>query len=244
MFVVVMLLEVSAIVSGAVLFGVSNIPHCASMCGPLSSAVCMRSQSRAAALRYQGGRVVGYGFVGLLAGRFGMALSAILAVRNATWVFAVVTAASCLWVASRLWPRPGGGAKRLTPGFTEPQRPYAGRISRKVLTVLPREPAAVGVLSALLPCGALAAAVLLAAASGKGWLGALFMSTFAIVSGVGVFSMSSVVAWMQRGTGGQLLNARRGMALCLVAFALFSLRGPLQDAWLDEPGGEPAAACH
>jgi sulfite exporter TauE/SafE len=56
----------------------------------------------------------------------------------------------------------------------------------RVLGGLGRHPFFVGLGTALLPCGALAAAVLIAASTGSTALGSLSMLAFAVVSGVGL----------------------------------------------------------
>ena len=64
-------------------------------------------------------------------------------------------------------------------------RRHLRRCSR-ALQALGRHPFFVGLGTALLPCGALAAAVLIAASTGTPTLGALSMLAFAVVSGVGL----------------------------------------------------------
>jgi sulfite exporter TauE/SafE len=62
----------------------------------------------------------------------------------------------------------------------------------RVLRALGRHPFLVGLGTALLPCGALAAAVLIAASTGQASLGASSMLAFAVVSGAGLVG----AAWL------------------------------------------------
>jgi sulfite exporter TauE/SafE len=66
------------------------------------------------------------------------------------------------------------------------QDEQAPTVVSRALGGLGRHPFFVGLGTALLPCGALAAAVLIAASTGSTALGSLSMLAFAVVSGVGL----------------------------------------------------------
>src|SRR5690348_11710538 len=94
-----------AFISGALL-GLTSVPHCAAMCGPLASFACTCAPRRDAAPRYQLGRTFGYGVAGALAGHAGSALLAVTPRGAAAWLaFAALAASACLLIARLLWPR-------------------------------------------------------------------------------------------------------------------------------------------
>jgi sulfite exporter TauE/SafE len=90
--------------------------------------------------------------------------------------------------ALRLWRRP---AQPLVTLRTKDEEKAPTIVSR-ALAGLGRHPFFVGLGTALLPCGALAAAVLIAASTGSTLLGSLSMLAFAVVSGVGLVGASWV----------------------------------------------------
>jgi len=169
---------VLALLAGAGL-GLLSIPHCAAMCGPLAQAACTRSGQVTAPLQYQAGRIAGYAFIGALSGHLGRA---IVSVSVATWlpiVFAVTTATVLLLLARRLWQqtRPAGASlTTLRTGARE--RSWWGRFQR----LLPEHAAVFGLSTSLLPCGALAAALLASTQQAHPTYAALSMVGFAVAT--------------------------------------------------------------
>jgi sulfite exporter TauE/SafE len=84
--------------------------------------------------------------------------------------------------ALRLWRRPSQPLVTLRSKKDE----AAQSIVSRTLGALGRHAFFVGLGTALLPCGALAAAVLISASTGSTAFGALSMLSFALVSGVGL----------------------------------------------------------
>jgi sulfite exporter TauE/SafE len=82
----------------------------------------------------------------------------------------------------RLWRRPNQPLVTLRTK----QDDTAPSVVSRALGGLGRHPFFVGLGTALLPCGALAAALLIAASSGSSVLGSLSMLAFAVMSGVGL----------------------------------------------------------
>ena len=163
--------------------GALSIPHCVAMCGPLAAFAGGERSAPWRIGRYQLGRLGAYALLGALAGSSSGALATFVAPRWAAVALAILLAAAMLLAAARLLRRPGGTGlvqlRRSKPGV-----PWIAR----VLALAPREPSIVGALTALLPCGALYTAVLIAAGTGRWHAGALAMSAFALASGVGLAS--------------------------------------------------------
>ena len=205
----------TALLSGAA-FGVFNLAHCAGMCGPLAAASCSHT-GRAGLFRYQLGRTLAYVYAGALAGHFGRGL-ALYDARWSRWLFALLTATACL--VSALGLLRSGRARDLVPLRVAPR---SRSLFSRLLRLLPRDPLPLGLLSLLLPCGLLAAAVLAAIATGSAPAGASFMLGFAAASGTAVlgtgflFQLAPAIS----------LRLRRGLAVVLIVAAAWVVGRPL-----------------
>lgn len=106
----------------------------------------------------------------------------------------------------------------------------------RALGALGTHPFSVGLGTALLPCGALAAALLIAASTGSAWLGSLSMFSFSLVSGLGLVG----AAWIF-----QRLALRPGpatsriLAIVLALGAILFIIRPVHALRHGDP-----AACH
>lgn len=161
--------------------GLASAPHCAGMCGPIAAATCVDARS---GLRYGLGRLGSYAFTGALAGGMGHALLAWLDAPIARGVASLLLG---LGLALSAW------------------RLYSSRVSRapKLVSLLQksdlsRRPAAIGVLTGFLPCGALIAGLTLAAASGSIVVGALTMLAFALGSSLGLVGAGWLATRLRR----------------------------------------------
>ena len=177
----------TAVIAGAAA-GLASVPHCTAMCGPLAAYACSGRPGASGQGRYQLGRFISYSVLGAAAGAVGGAAAIGL---PGAWGSALLSWSLALGLglaAFRLWRRPEQPLVSLrTKEETQPE----SRGSR-ALQALGRHPFFVGLGTALLPCGALAAAVLIAASTGTAWLGSLSMLAFAVVSGVGLVG----AAWL------------------------------------------------
>lgn len=223
-----------ALLSGGLL-GLTSIPHCAAMCGPLAGFACARTPRRDNALRYQLGRSFGYGVAGALAGHAGHALLDALPRGAVAWVvFAALAASACLLIARMIWPRVA--SERLVPLRVAQARSF----SSQLMKLVPHDPLALGAISALLPCGALAAALLLAATTSAPVTGAALMLGFATTTGPALYV--AMVA-----TRGLALRAsplvRRLAAGALVVAALLLMIRPVT-ALVADPSQHGAQALH
>lgn len=171
----------TAVVAGAAA-GLASIPHCTAMCGPLAAYACSGRPGASGQSRYQLGRFISYSVLGAIAGTIGGATAVSL---PHAWGSALLSWSLALGLglaAVRLWRRPHQPLVTLRSKGDEPKPMFVSR----VLGGLGRYPLFVGLGTALLPCGALAAAVLIAASTGSAALGSLSMLVFAMVSGVGL----------------------------------------------------------
>jgi sulfite exporter TauE/SafE len=152
------------------------------MCGPLAAYACSGQPGAAGQSRYQLGRFISYSVLGAIAGMIGGATA--VSLPNA-WGSALLSWSLALGLglaALRLWRRPNLPLVTLRTKQDDPTPSVASR----VLGGLGRYPFFVGLGTALLPCGALAAAVLIAASTGSTVLGSLSMLAFAAMSSVGL----------------------------------------------------------
>lgn len=166
----------SAALVAAAAAGIASTVHCAAMCGPLALAACDAPGRGAlgAGARYGLGRLLSYALTGALAGAAGARLVRALRAETVQQVVSLLLAAGLLLAAARVLR--GGRARSLVTLRTSKPRP--------------RVPAlAVGLATGFLPCGALAAGLLIAAATASWWGGALVMVVFAAASAPGLLAV-------------------------------------------------------
>jgi uncharacterized protein len=221
----------TALLSG-LLFGLLNIAHCAGMCGPLAAAGCART-GRAGLWRYQLGRSLAYAYAGGVAGYLGQGL-ALHGAPWTDWLFPLLTAAACVFAALGLL-RIGrqGVLVRLRAVRSKPSW-YA-----RLLSLLPRDPLPLGLLSVLLPCGLLASALLAAVAMGNAPAGASFMLGFAASSGGALLGSGWLAQFAARGS----VSVRRGLACVLLVTAGLAIARPIAANSGAKPGAH-ADHCH
>lgn len=206
--------------------------HCAAMCGPLSGAVS-RSAGKSGLPRYQAGRLASYAFLGAVSGHLGRALQLIVPSRVSLWIPATLAAAACLLTAySLLKPAaPGGGLVQLRAAG--PRR----SLFSLLFALVPKEPLVLGALSALLPCGVLASALLAAVASGDAASGAALLAAFAAVSGAAVWSAGFATQFLPERFGPKLRHALVYVLVLMAALAVYRPIHALTQA-------EHSVACH
>ncbi len=177
----------TAVIAGAAA-GLASVPHCTAMCGPLAAYACSGSPGALGQGRYQLGRFISYSVLGGTAGAVGGATAVSL---PGAWGSALLSWSLALGLglaAFRLWRRPDQPLVSLRTKEEAASKSSGSNVVR----ALGRHPFFVGLGTALLPCGALAAAVLIAASTGAATAGALSMLAFAMVSGVGLVG----AAWL------------------------------------------------
>jgi len=227
-------LSLLADLAAGALAGLASAPHCGVMCAPIAAFACGACERGGAPLRYQLGRMMGYGLAGLAVGALGGGLAGSL---GGPWASALLAWSFALGLglaALRLWHRPeAGGLVPLRPKADEArvEPGHWARVSRG----LAGAPGLLGLLSVLLPCGALAAALLLAAGTGSASGGLVAMLGFSLTTGLGLIGAGVLArAALRRPSSSRLLAI--GLALGAIVLALRpipSLRG-----------GGAAASCH
>ena len=246
--------QVAATVTAAALLGLSTSLHCATMCGPLCAAACSRG-GKHALLRYQVGRGLGYSLAGVIAARFSAAFVDLLPHPFARILLPSLTALACVVVALQLWPamisakptlvklRPKKKPREdIDAGEYNPEKAARTRpIRTSLLALLPRNTWVLGIGTTLLPCGALAGALLMAAGQGNGLAGGLFMLAFALVSGFSITVPAVLSRALSRASARSLWGLRRMAAIGLVALAIIMISSPLRALWL-HPGASHGGA--
>lgn len=158
-----------AAMGAAAAAGVASSAHCAAMCGPLVLAVCGapgREGLRAGA-RYGLGRLVSYAVTGSIAGALGSRLVRVLRGEHMQQAVSIALGLGLALAAVRLLrARGSNGLVQLKPR----------RDSKRLPALL------TGLATGFLPCGALAAGLMIAAGAASWWGGALAMTSFAIAS--------------------------------------------------------------
>ncbi len=184
---------------GALMAGLIGSPHCVAMCGPLAGGGLAGASSRAELAAWHGGRLLTYATLGALAGALGQRLP------GPAWVPLAISGAFLLFFALRLggWlpALPGGDGHRL-----------AGLAARALrVGGLPGR-FAFGLVTGLLPCGLVYAALSMPMAGGDALWGALSMVLF----GLGTVPALAVATLTLRRLASRSLGVRRAMAVVVL----------------------------
>ncbi len=176
---------ISSLLLTAGLMGVVGGPHCVAMCGAPCLGISRWTPERPlhSLLRFQFGRLLGYAALGAVAAA-SMSSLAWLTVHSAAFrpvwtmvhVLAVLVGLLLVWRANQpLWLNQA--AQGLWQRVASPAR-------RQAFQQHPWGALVLGMAWALLPCGLLYSALLVALFSGGPWQGALVMISFALGGGV------------------------------------------------------------
>jgi sulfite exporter TauE/SafE len=239
--------------------------HCVAMCGGFAT-VAGGAAGRRASWRgtaaYQGGRLLGYLGLGAAAGLLGAGLDAaggaLLGLQRAA---ALLTGGTLVVLAiASLWPRRGlgrtasaaVGSERLVSLGTAPAR--VPRLRRFLVGHLRGGglvgAGAVGLGSALLPCGWLWGYVLVAAATGAVLPAAAVMLAFWAGGLPALLSVGAAAAWLRPRLGRHAPRLVAAIMLTLGVLALAGKLGPVPVAAVDEaatvdsPAASAPAPCH
>lgn len=153
------------------LVGLSTSPHCLGMCGGILLSVCDRADTRArlgADLAYNAGRMLSYAALGAAFGALGTVLTYTLSMKS--MLFTMLGLAVAL-LGLNMW-----GLLPALPSFPD-ETAAACRLPEKLRR---QAPLIVGLLTGLMPCGAMYAAWLCAMSSGSAGSGAAVMLAFAL----------------------------------------------------------------
>ena len=197
----------------ALLMGLAGGPHCVAMCGAACAGLgrTQAGHSTRALWVFQGGRLIGYSALGALAAASMQGLgwlSVYSAALRPLWTLFHVAAAflglMLLWQARQpIWLE--ASARKIWQSV----RAMTGHLRGSALTPI----GLMGVLWALLPCGLLYSALLVAAMTGSAGQGAGVMALFALGSGITL--MAGPWLWLRlRGqSSGQWAIRIAGLAL-------------------------------
>jgi sulfite exporter TauE/SafE len=177
----------------AFVMGLVGGPHCIAMCGAACGGVIRGVGARPAAgmWTFQGGRLLGYSIAGGAAG---------LAMQGFAWLSSNTAMLQPVWtlfhLAVLLW-----GLMLLAQARQPAWVESAGRTVWSKVRPMAQRPGgllATGALWALMPCGLLYSALLIAALSGGPLEGALCMALFAIGSGISLGLAPSALRRLQQ----------------------------------------------
>ncbi|MBX6419751.1 MAG: sulfite exporter TauE/SafE family protein [Nevskia sp.] len=209
--------------------GLASSLHCTFMCGALNAA---QARTRGAVglnqalLLIHGGRVAGYAGLGAAAGALGQSLIHALPATAAGGAVQAAAAAALIGIGLRQWRAP---ARAAHDACHVPRAGFAARFPARLR--LPLQ----GLCWALLPCGILYGALLLAAFSGGALSGALLLLAF----GLGTLPLLYAGGGLFAATARPSPQLRRVSGLALVALGLASFAAVLlHPAWL------PGLWCH
>jgi sulfite exporter TauE/SafE len=199
----------------AFLMGWAGGPHCLVMCGAPCAAIAQTGAPRSirALAWFQLGRVLGYGVLGALAAAAMQGLgwltvysAALRPIWSLLHAFAGVLGLWLIWRAELPpWAQALGRAtwRRI--------QQWAQRFGSPATTA----PLLTGLMWALLPCGLLYSALVVAALAAQPWQGALVMGAFALSSG----TVLALAPWVMWRWGRHLRVPAVGMRLAGVALA-------------------------
>lgn len=160
----------------ALFMGIAGGPHCVAMCGAACAGISRGGtgrQSTSSLLTFQAGRLVGYSLFGAFAAGsvqglawLGTNTSVIRPVWTMFHVAAMLLGLVLIWQA-----RQPAWLDGLAQGIWRKTRPLLGRLGAKA-------PAVLGVAWAMMPCGLLYSALMVASLSADAMQGAMIMALF------------------------------------------------------------------
>ncbi len=198
----------------ALFMGLVGGPHCVAMCGAACAGIgrAAGGRSTSALLTFQFSRMVGYALFGALAAGSvqGLAwLGTNTAVLRPVWtmfhVAALLLGAVLLWQA-----RQPAWIESLGQSVWRKARPALGRLG-------PRAPLVLGVGWALMPCGLLYSALLVASLSANAIEGAGIMALFALGTSVSLTAAPWLMLRLRGARSGTWAIRLAGLALALTS---------------------------
>lgn len=206
----------------ALLMGLAGGPHCVAMCGAACGAMgrTQAGQSTRALWVFQAGRLLGYSSLGALAaasmqglGWLSIQSAALRPVWTLFHVSAALLGLMLLWQARQpIWLE--DSARKVWQGVRSVTGHLKGGAALAPIGV-------VGVLWALLPCGLLYSALLVAAMTSSAVQGAGVMALFALGSGLSL--MAGPWLWLRLRGQGSAQWAIRIAGLALLASSVWAL---------------------
>lgn len=225
----------SGLILTAFLMGLGGVPHCAAMCGAACAAVLPKGVPLSSLI----GRGLGYALLGCVA-----AASAGMVAqwgRQFSFVQPLWVLLQAMALVLGVWLLLSGQVPRQLDAFGQDiyraarQRWASSGLFKRWAWAQPLLPLLAGMAWAILPCGLLYAAVMVAALAPTVWGGGLVMLAFALPSAVGVWAAPAVLR--------QLLRRRSGVVAGRVAAQPALASATLVPVlWLSK-AGEAVAPC-
>lgn len=213
---------------------VASSAHCALMCGALAtSARVVRGYG--GGLRYFVGRLTSYAVLGGIVGSLGQTLVAVMP--RMVWLEAFASWAIAVMLLRTGLRQLGLASKRKDALLTLRTRPRRPGVVGRLLSKVADDPLLLGAATALLPCGALYAALAVSAALGSAGAGALAMATFATLSGLALLGVSQLAGLARFG-----VRSQRLLAVGMLLGAGVMVFRPIAALRSDAAGEVPA--CH
>lgn len=204
----------SSLAITALLMGLVGGPHCVAMCGAACAGIARAGAPRStqALLAFQGSRIAGYALMGAIAGGSVQGLAWLgehTAVLRPVWtmfhVAALLLGAWLLWRARQPAWIDGVGQ-----GVWRRAKPVMARLG-------PRAPWVLGYGWALMPCGLLYSALLVASLTASAAQGAAVMALFATGSSVSLFAGPWLLLRLREARSGAWGIRLAGLALLLAS---------------------------
>lgn len=235
--------DVLVALGAGVALGAVTIPHCAAMCGPLAAASCAAGGKGARSFaEHQLGRLVSYTALGAIVGGAGSALVSTLPVDVLRAVTSFTMALALAIAAFRAFR--STMERREAPIEIRKKKPFTLSPAMRVVRSVIGRPFLAGLAFALVPCGALVTAGVLAASTVHPLSGAVAMAGFAVASGPGL----GVAVWIAGRAKSFGKSGVRALAMVLAMAAVLAVVRPLPllaDARRpgDPPAAQPLPAC-
>ena len=194
----------------ALIMGLVGGPHCVAMCGAACAGIGQAAGERStrALMGFQVSRMVGYALLGAFAA--GSVQGLALMGSNTTVIRPVWTmfhAAVLLMGISLIWlARQPAWIDQLGQSLWRKARPVLSRLG-------PRAPFVLGVGWALMPCGLLYSALLVASLSANVWDGALIMALFSLGTSISLTAAPWLFLKLRSGRSGAWAIRLAGLAL-------------------------------
>ena len=205
----------NSIVAGAAVFGFLGSLHCAFMCGPLACAGCGAGSDLrwSSAALYFAGRLASYTLAGALFGALGAHLSCWIHLDVLQQFLLAAVACFALARGVQLW----SGSSRKGPLAQLARPSLVRRAGRFIASLVPKRALSLGLVTGGLPCGMLAGAWALAAATGGPGRGALVMLAFSLATAPAL--AATLCAGRLAGRARWITTTRwQGIAWCALAF--------------------------
>lgn len=198
----------------ALFMGLVGGPHCVAMCGAACAGIgnAAGNRSTQALLGFQASRLLGYSLLGAVAAGSVQALAWLgtnTAVIRPVWTMfhlaAVLLGVVLLWQARQ-------------PAWIESVGQSVWRKARPALVRMgPKAPVVLGLAWALMPCGLLYSALLVASLSATWWEGALVMALFAAGTSVSLTAGPWLLLRLRQARSGAWAMRLAGLALALTS---------------------------